>query len=112
MGAGFWAVGIMRTLSTNALKLWRWTFIAVQTIVFVTFSFGVILEFGFGILVEPQPGSLAIAFEICYMVALLFLLIASPFFFKALGKLAVIGWYATIAMLIISMCFPARAGHL
>ena len=97
----------MRTLSTDTLKMWRWIFIALQTAVFVTFSVAVILEFGFGILFEPQ-----IAFVACYMVALLFLLIASPFFFKSLGKLVVIGWIIAFAILVVSMCFPARAGHL
>jgi hypothetical protein len=97
----------MRALSTDTLKMWRWIFIAVQTAVFVTFSLAVILEFGFGILFEPP-----VAFMACYMVALLFLLIASPFFFKRLGKLAVIGWFVTLAILILSMCSPAGAGHL
>jgi len=96
-------LGGMRTFSTDTLKMWRWIFIAMQTAVFVTFSLAVILEFGFGILFEPP-----IAFAVCYMVALLFLLVASPFFFKTLGKLAVIGWFVTLAILVISMCFPAK----
>jgi hypothetical protein len=88
--------------------MWRWIFIVLQTAVFVTPSIAVTLEFGFGISVEPQPEYLAIAFGVSYMVAFLFLLIASPFFFKSLGKLAVIGWIVAFAILVISMCFPAR----
>jgi positive regulator of sigma E activity len=91
------------------LKVWRWIFIVVQTAVFVSLSLAATLELGFGISLEPQPESLAIALGVSYMVALLFLLIASPFFFKSLGKLAVIGWIVTFAILVISMCFPARA---
>ena len=75
----------------------------LQTAVFVTFSLAVTLDFGFGISFEPQ-----MAFVVCYMAAILFLLIASPFFFKSLGKLAVIGWIVTFAILVISMCFPAK----
>jgi hypothetical protein len=101
--AQFWTLGIMGTLTANTLKIWRWIFIVLQTAVFVTFSLAVTLDFGFGISFEPQ-----MAFIVCYMVALLFLLIASPFFFKSLGKLAVIGWIVAFAILVISMCFPAK----
>jgi len=92
--------------------MWRWIFIAVQAAVLGTFLLGVTLEFGFGVSVEPQPESLAMALGISYMAAFLFLLIASPFFFKSLGKLAVIGWIVAFAILVISMCLPAKAGHL
>jgi hypothetical protein len=108
----FYSLGIMRPLTIDALKVWRWILIVVQTVVFVTFSAAVTLEFGFGISIEPQPESLEIALGISYMAALLFLLIASPFFFKSLGKLARIGWIIAFAILVISICFPARSGHL
>jgi hypothetical protein len=92
--------------------MWRWIFIVLQTAVLVAFSLAVTLDFGFGISVEPQPEFLAIALGVSYMVALLFLLIAGPFFFKSLGKVARIGWILAFAILVISMCFPAKAGHL
>ena len=84
----------------------------LQTAVLVAFSLAMTLDFGFGISVEPQPEFLAIALGVSYMVALLFLLIAGPFFFKSLGKVARIGWILAFAILVISMCFPAKAGHL
>ena len=102
----------MRALSTDTLKMWRWVFIAVQTAVFVAFSIAVTLQFGFGILIEPESEPLNIALGVSYTAALLFLLIASPFFFKSLGKLVRVGWIIAFAILVISMCFPARAGHL
>jgi len=61
-------------------------FILLQTIVLVQFSLAVTLEFGFGNSVESQPGLLGRALRISYFLALLFLLIASPFFFRSLGK--------------------------
>jgi len=76
----------------------------LQTTVFVTFSLAVILEFAFGISFEPQT-----TFVVLYLAALLFLLCASPFFFESLGKQAVIGWIVAFAILVISMCFPAKA---
>ena len=97
----------MRTLSTDTLKMWRWIFITAQTAVFVTFSLALILEFVFGIIFEPPT-----AFIACYVAALFFLLIASPFFFKTLGKLALIGWFVTLAIFVLSLCIPVRAGHL
>src|SRR5689334_9228163 len=101
----------MRALSTDTLKVWRWIFITVQTAVFGTLLLMAIIELGFGISVEPQSESLEIALGLSYTVAVLFLLIASPFFFKSLGKLAVIGWIAAFVLLIIGICIPAR-GHL
>ncbi len=107
-----WNYSEVKMPGTNGLKTWRWIFIVVQTTVFVTFLVTVALEFGFGISIEPQPESLAIALAVAYMLALFFLLIASPFFFKSLGKLAVIGWILAFTILVVSMCFPARAEHL
>jgi hypothetical protein len=99
----------MGTLNTNTLKLWRWIFIVLQTAVFGTFSLMAALEFGFHISVEPQSGLLQMALLYSYLVALLFLLIASPFFFKKLGKLAVIGWIAAFAILVFSIFLPAKS---
>ena len=92
--------------------MWRWIFIVLQSAVFVTFSLVMILAFGFGISVEPQSQSLDIALGFSFMAGLLFLLIASPFFFKSLGKLAVIGWIMALCILVISKYFPAKSAHL
>jgi len=89
------------------LKTWRWIFIVLQSVL-VTFSFVQILAFGLGISVEPQSQSLEVALGFSYLGSFLFLLIASPFFFKSLGKLAVIGWIVALCILVISMCFPAE----
>jgi hypothetical protein len=87
--------------------MWRWIFIVLESAVLVTFSLVCILEFGFGISVEPQSQSFGIALGFSYMIAVLFLLIASPFFFKSLGKLAIIGWIVAFCILVISKYFPA-----
>ena len=84
-------------------RMWRWIFIGVQSAVFVTFLLTFILESGFGISVKPQDHSLDVALGFSLMAGYVFLLIASPFFFKSLGKLAVIGWIVALGILVISV---------
>jgi|SRR5579884_2065256 len=101
----------MQLPTHKPFKLWRWIFIVLQSAVFLTFSLVYVLEFGFGISVEPQSRSLKFALGFSFMAGLFFLLIASPFFFKSLGKLAVIGWIGALCILAISMYLPAKSAH-
>lgn len=71
----------------------------------MTFSWAMILKLGFGISDEPQSQSSDVALGFFYIGSLLFLLIASPFFFKSLGKLAVVGWIMALCIFVISMFF-------
>jgi len=100
----------MTTLSTNTLRMWRWIFIIVQSGVFMTFSLVVVLDYGFGISLQPGPSETVLA--VSYLAGLLFLLIASPYFFKSLGKLAVIGWIVTLGIMVITSYFEVKSALL
>ena len=84
----------------------------METVVSVTFFLGWTLQVWFGVSVQPKPDFLELPLGITCGVSLLFLLIVSPFFFKSLRVIAVVGWIIALAVLIIAWEYqPGRVTY-
>jgi hypothetical protein len=94
----------MNPTDGRSFLLWRYLFIITETVMLTLLVLvGVCVAFR----LEPQPKSeiAETILGISYSILSLFLLIASPFFFKRLRWLAIIGWIIGWAVLLFSFFF-------
>jgi len=84
----------------KSLRYWRCVFLIVEVVVLVTFLCVWIAERLFDVIWEPEFGVLSVALGVLLMLAWLFLLIASPFFLKALRGVAFAGWIIAFGLLV------------
>ena len=81
-------------------KKWRWIFIISETMA-VGYMVVVTVARCFYPRGYPEPPVLGITLAYSALLAWLFLLIASPFFFRSLRGVAVAGWSIALAILVI-----------
>jgi hypothetical protein len=99
----------MSTFGTQGLRFWRWLFIILPSVLLFTILSAFILDSEFGLSIEPQSEPMSIVFGVSFLLALLFLLVVSPFFFRSLRAVAVIAWIIAVVILALSLLMPARA---
>jgi hypothetical protein len=104
-----YCLGIMSTFGTQGLRFWRWLFIILPSVLLFTILSAFILDSEFGLSIEPQSEPMSIVFGVSFLLALLFLLVVSPFFFRSLRAVAVIAWIIAVVILALSLLMPARA---
>src|SRR5256885_4124181 len=85
-------LGRMSANVSDSTRYWRRLFLVLETIVVGVFSFSLLAESFWGLRVEPQSQVWSVVFGVPIMLALLFLLIASPFFLRSLRGVALAGW--------------------
>jgi hypothetical protein len=107
--AELYSLGIMSTFGTHGLRFWRWLFIILPSVLLFTILSTFILDREFGLSIEPQSEPMSIVFGVSFLLALLFLLVVSPFFFRSLRAVAVIAWIIAVVILALSLLMPARA---
>lgn len=99
--------GSMSARAAYSMKWWRFLFLVLETGVFVTFSFLVLIDRFFGLHIEPQSQAWLLVCEIPFMLAWLFLLIVSPFFLRSLRGVALAGWIIAFGILVFGALTPA-----
>lgn len=97
----------MNTDSPKALAHWRMVFLTVEATVLTVFLFSWVAETFFDR--YWVPGSQAVEWMLAGMMAAawMFLLVASPFFFRSLRVLAVTGWLIAIGIFLVGILTPA-----
>jgi hypothetical protein len=87
----------MSMTATQSCRKLRWVFIVSEAMVIGHF---LLMEFGHRLYPRAYPEPVAIGIVLAYLAALawLFLLIASPFFFRSLRGLAIAGWIIALAI--------------
>ena len=78
----------------------------MEVVVLVTFLGASLAERLFNVAWEPESGVLSVALGVLLMLSWLFLLIASPFFLKALRGVALAGWIIAFGLFLLGMLTP------
>jgi protein-S-isoprenylcysteine O-methyltransferase Ste14 len=98
----------MSVASAHSLRYWRWLFLALETVVFVTFLGGWLVERFLGIRWEPQSPAVAVPLVVALVLSWLFLLIVSPFFLRSLRGIALAGWIIAMGIFLLMIIGPVR----
>ena len=96
----------MRALQPRSIVRWRWLFLCLETALVVVFLPCVIADRGFGLRVGPKSEGGEIVLGVIFMLVCLFLLIASPFFFRSLRWVAWTGWIIAVGLFIWALLAP------
>jgi hypothetical protein len=78
----------------------------LETALVVVFLSCVIADRGFGLRIGPKSEGGEIVLGGLFMVVCLFLLVASPFFFRSLGWVAWAGWIVAVGLFIWGLLTP------
>jgi hypothetical protein len=81
-------------------KSWRWIFIVSEAMVVGYLMLRVVKE-RFYSRVYLEPRALGISLGVLAGLAWLFLLVASPFFFRSLRGVALVGWFIALTIPLI-----------
>jgi hypothetical protein len=100
-------LSIMNPTGAKSFLLWRYLFIITETIVLALLMLAGVCV-AFRLEVQPRSEMVEIILGTSFSILAVFLLIASPLFFKRLGWLAIAGWIIGWAVLIFGLFIPAR----
>jgi hypothetical protein len=97
----------MKPAGARSFLLWRYLFIITGTVVLALLVLAGVCV-AFRLEVQPKSEVVEVILGASFSILALFLLIASPFFFKRFGWLAIVGWVIGWTVLIFGLFIPAR----
>jgi hypothetical protein len=87
----------------DSMRGWRWLFLIAETVVAGGFASLMLLKEFWGLPDVPQSHAWPVILGGLFMLAWLFLLVASPFFLRSLRGVALAGWIIAFGLLVMGM---------